>query len=272
VYVCTPPRTHAEVVERIIETFVPKAIFVEKPLATSMYEATKITDLTRSRGVLGMVGFQKRYNYVFGETKKLIERGEVGEVLFFRSHSFTSSVLYPTASGWRHEPESGGAILEWGIHLVDLVLWIFGRPSSVVSQRYRVFSERVEDHALASLSFPGGLWGTVEVGWSLRQFNPPGLAIEIHGTKGTIVVDEDRLTIYRAGDVKDGIGGRPRPLTVHTSSVTPEPAFRLGQPENYWEEVSFQESIDAGAVLTNTFQESVSIHEVLDSMRRTPLK
>jgi predicted dehydrogenase len=272
VYICTPPGTHAELVSHVLDEEAPRAIFVEKPLATSARDASALTDSAQKRKVVGMVGFQRRFNSVFREAKKILARGDIGDVVFFRAHTFTSSVLSRQSSGWRLDPKSGGVVLEWGIHLIDLILWIFGRPESVTAFRRRIFSERVEDYASVSLSFPQGVSGLVEVGWSMRNYDPPEFGIEIHGSAGMLDLTEDRVVIYRATDASNGIGGRAHPVLIHASELDPHPPFLIGQPENVWQEEHFQQGIASGAVSVNAFAESIAVHEVVDRIRSAPLR
>jgi predicted dehydrogenase len=271
VYVCTPPLTHGEVIRGILDAGSPRALFVEKPLATTMQDAESLAHALRGRNVLGMVGFQKRFNGVFEEVNRRIAREEIGRVVLFRAHDFTPGVLGPV-TGWRGEPGAGGVTMEWGIHLIDLLLWIFGRPESIEASRRRIFSERVEDYVSASMRFPGGISGFMELGWNMRNYSPPELAIEIHGTKGALHVNEDRLTLYLGADSDHAIGGRTPPVVIHTSKLTRCPPFLLGQPENVWEEVHFQEGVGKGEVSLNTFEDSVRVHEVIDRIRGAPLR
>ena len=271
VYVCTPPLTHARVVREILEVGSPRGLFVEKPLATTKDDAESLARALRGKNILGMVGFQKRFNGVFEETKRRVAREEIGRVVLVRAHDFTPGVLGPV-TGWRGEPAAGGVTMEWGIHLIDLLLWIFGRPESIEAGRLRIFSEHVEDYVSVSMRFPGGISGLMELGWNMRNYSPPDLAIEIHGTNGVLQVNEDRLTLYRGTDSNHAIGGRTPPVVIHTSKLTRSPPFLLGQPENVWEEVHFQEGISKGELSLNTFEESVTIHEVIDRIREAPLR
>ena len=270
VYVCTPPLTHAKVVRGILDVGSPRAIFVEKPLATTMQDAVSLAKTMRGRNILGMVGFQKRFNGVFKEVKERVTQGEIGRVVLFRAHDFTPGAQGPV-TGWRGEPAAGGVTMEWGIHLIDLLLWIFGKPESIEASRRRIFSERVEDYVSVSMRFPGGISGFAELGWNMRNYDPPDLEIEIHGTQGVIHVNEDRLVFYHGDGANQTTGGRTSPVVIHTSKLTQPPPFLLGQPENVWEEIHFQEGIGKGEVSENTFEESVRVHEVIDRIREVPL-
>jgi predicted dehydrogenase len=272
VYVCTPPPTHVEVVRSILRAGTPKAIFVEKPLASRGAEARALAEEAQRRSILGVVGFQRRFNGVFCETRRLLQQREIGEVRLFRAIDLTAGPMGP-ATGWRGEPQAGGVTMEWGIHLLDLLLWMFGIPSAVRARRVRIFSDSVEDFASAWLSFPGGVSGTAEWGWNLRNYAPPELGLEIHGTEGVIGVNEDRLVVYPGRtDTSTAAVGRPPPRVIHASTLTPMPSFLLGQPENVWQEVRFHDALDGRDAPENGWVESVRLHELIDTIRDAPLE
>jgi predicted dehydrogenase len=270
VYVCTPPATHAEIVSAALSSGLSTSIFVEKPLATSRVQVEQLAHLATQKRVVGMVGFQKRFNPVFSEVKRLLETDEIGSPILVRAHSFTPGVLGP-ALGWRGDPKSGGATLEWGIHLLDLVLWLFGTPLSSNPYRSRVFSEKVEDFAMIQLTFPRGVSGVIELGWSMRNFSPPSLVIEVQGTAGTLVADEDRLAIYPGSRDSESVAGRIPAIVRHVTQLSGNPAYLLGQPENVLEEVHFQKTLDGMVPPQNSFSESIALHDLVDRIRSAPL-
>jgi predicted dehydrogenase len=271
VYVCTPPPTHVAVVRQVIESGPPKAIFVEKPLATSGAEARAMVEAAQRHHVLGMVGFQKRFNGVFGEAKRRIDTGGIGRPMLLRAHDFTAGPLGP-ATGWRGEPGAGGAALEWGIHLLDLLLWLFGPPEAVRARRCRVYSERVEDFASVSVKFGANITGFVEIGWNMRDYAPPDLSIEVVGTDGVLLLNEDRLIQYSGADTSQLVAGRSAPEVLHVTQLTRNPPFLLGQPENVWEEIGFHDALDRGLALPNSWEDSFRLLEWIDLIRQAPLE
>lgn len=270
VYVCTPPYTHYEIVRKLLDHSTrPRGIFVEKPLAASRSEAQELASSLGTRGMIGAVGYQKRFIGAFQRTKELLQKGALGRVVLFRAHQFTPGILQPI-EGWRSEPATGGATIEWGIHLIDLLVWLFGAPSGIEASRSRVVSSRVEDYARAGLTYANGVAGLVEIGWSMRNFSPPELMIEIHGTEGALNVTEDRIVVY-GGREQTGEDAT-RPILTHTASLTPPVPFLLGQPENVIEELHFQECVRHGTAPVNSFQESVRVHQIVDAIRAAPLR
>ena len=271
VYVCTPPPTHAAVVRQVIESGPPKAIFVEKPLATSGAEARALAGLAQRHHFLGMVGFQKRFNEVFREAKRRIDAGAIGRPALFRAHDFTAGPMGP-ATGWRGEPGAGGATLEWGVHLLDLLLWLFGPPEAVQARRRRIYSARVEDFASVSAKFHANVAGFIEIGWNMRNYSPPDLSIEVVGTDGVLQLNEDRLIQYSGADASQLVAGRSAPEMIHVTQLTRSPPFLLGQPENVWEEVGFHEALDRGSAPPNSWEDSARLLEWIDVIRQAPLE
>ena len=271
VYVCTPPPTHAAVVRQVIESGPPGAVFVEKPLATTGADARALVEAARRQHVLGMVGFQKRFNGIFGEAKRRLAAGAIGRPVLFRAHDFTAGPMGP-ATGWRGEPGAGGATLEWGIHLLDLLLWLFGPPAAIQARRHRIYSDRVEDFASVSAKFGGSVAGFVEIGWNTRNYAPPDLSIEVVGTDGVLQLNEDRLIQYSGSDGSKAVAGRTPPEMLHVTQLTRNPPFLLGQPENVWEEVGFHDALDRGSAPPNSWEDSVVLLEWIDQIRHAPLE
>jgi predicted dehydrogenase len=267
-YVCTPAHVHGEIVHSVIDSGSRTAVFVEKPLATNKESASDLAQLVKKARTVSMVGYQKRFNGAYLKARSLIETGTIGRPLFFRAHSFTGGVL-KRESGWKYEMPSGGAALEWGVHLFDLLNWLFGEPRPVRATRRRIFSETVEDYAQLEIEYPDGVSGHAEIGWSMRNYNPDELMIEVHGSEGMLNVNQDRILLSRDNlpASLDGV----RSEMIHVSTLTPKVPFLLGQPEGVLQDLHFQECAVAGRSPMNSFEESIALHALVDFVRAAPL-
>src|SRR5207237_1261729 len=101
---------------------------------------------------------------------------------------------YYAGSRWRGTwgLDGGGALMNQGIHTVDLLVWLLGDVDRVyAATRTALHDIAVEDTAVASLEFAGGAVGTLEA--TTAAF--PGLPrrVELTGSEGTIVVEQARV-------------------------------------------------------------------------------
>lgn len=270
VYVCTPPQTHFELVRQVLGNGSPKAVFVEKPLATSLEDVSSLNQMSLAGGVAGRVGFQRRFNGVFQKLRELVSSGSLGQISLVRARDFSRGPL-GRARGWRSDADSGGAVLEWGIHLFDLMLWIFGTPTHIQASRHRLLSDAVEDYALVTATFPHCNHASIEIGWNMRNFDPPELVIEIYGSDVVLVANDDVLVSYGAKDAPGGLFGRTPTVVEHVASLTPTPPFLLGQVEYCLQDIALESDAESRTERVSTFAESVTLQKLLDSIRGAPL-
>jgi predicted dehydrogenase len=208
-----------------------------------------------------MVGFQKRFAGVFARTKELLSKGAIGEPFLFRSHHFGSSVT-TNNEGWKFQGGSGGATLEFGVHLLDLLIWFFGEPTSVESSKKSIFSSSVEDYVVSHTTFQNDLSGSVEIGWSMRNYAPDQIMIEIHGRNGTLNVTEDRLKIYVDSSVENVV---EEGIHEYTSfELDPVVPFLLAHPENVAQEEHFLKCVQGRDKPTTSFEDAAKVNRFVD--------
>jgi predicted dehydrogenase len=163
VFVTTPIHTHVPIITDVAGSGREISVFVEKPLASTYREAQGACDAVRDMSGVHMVGFQKRFSPVFQRAREYLGEGLIGDLLFFRAYSFSSDVLR-RGNSWRFRRGTGGGVLlDLAPHLLDLLLWFFGMPSTVQSMNKRIFSGEVEDYVNADLCYDGGLKGTLDM-------------------------------------------------------------------------------------------------------------
>lgn len=263
IYITTPISTHFDVVDELANTRSNTAIFIEKPLAANYSDAKKIAERAKSISFQNMVGFQKRFSPIFCKAKKMIEEGALGDPLFFRAYSFVSGV-FSNGSGWRFKAGHGGALLDLGPHLIDLLLWYFGDIESVNAFRRSFYSKEVDDYVHASLKFKSGLIGSFDVSWSVQGYRLPETWIELTGNNGTLTVTDDyfRMKIFRdvSPDIKAGSYNLEKPdfdLGVD---------FLIGDPEYCMEDKSFIQSILSSGRPEPSFEDGVLVNKIIAAL------
>jgi predicted dehydrogenase len=104
-------------------------VFKEKPLARSVDEATRIIEIATTYGAKIFIPMRRRFNSLFRYAKSVLPLIE--PIIYFDAyHALNIARL---DSGWRASQSmaGGGVLIDLGYHYVDLLLWLFGRPTSL---------------------------------------------------------------------------------------------------------------------------------------------
>jgi predicted dehydrogenase len=254
VFVTTPIATHLPLVVDLARMDRDVSLFVEKPLAASGHQAEKACEVARELRGVHMVGFQKRFSPVFQRAKRLIDAGSLGDLMFFRASSFSSDVLREGAS-WRFGRGTGGVLLDLAPHLLDLLIWLFGDPSSVLAMKRRVYSTKVDDYIHAVMAFKSGLKGHMDACWSVRGYRLPELWIEVHAREGTITVTDDFVRLEKASGPAE---------TYFKQSFNTSVSFLLADPEYTMEDEAFMRGMQDHALPESNFFEAARVCAVID--------
>jgi UDP-N-acetyl-2-amino-2-deoxyglucuronate dehydrogenase len=206
VCVCVPSGLHAEV--GIAAADAGKHLVVEKPLEVTLAAADKLIGAARAAGVALTVISQHRFDAGLVELRRLLDGGALGDlVLGEASTKWYRTQEYYDSADWRGTLAfDGGALLNQGVHYVDLLRWCMGPVAEVTAVcATRAHRMEAEDVAIAMLRFTSGAVGTIVA--STAVF--PGFAqrLEITGTNGTVIVEDGE--IVRTG-LLDG-GSRDSP-------------------------------------------------------------
>ena len=197
VCITTPSGAHAEAAVPVLEA--GKAVLCEKPLEVTVAACDRIfAAAERGGGVLAGV-FQMRLGPGARTLKAAIEAGRFGRLTSCSAYiKWWRSQDYYESSKWKGTwaLDGGGALINQGIHAVDLLQWLVGLPSEVAG----FFSTlahpglEAEDTVAAALRYPNGALGVIEAATSAW----PGsdLRIEIVGDHGTAVLENDRLVRF----------------------------------------------------------------------------
>lgn len=198
-----------------------KHVQVQKPIATDLQTAMGMVRYARRAGVLLNVVSQHRFDDSIQFLAKAIPAGRLGTVLqadayikWYRSPEYYSR---PIKGSWA--TEGGGALINQGIHQVDMLLYLIGRVKEVSGawQLGALHSIESEDVVNAILRYANGATGVIQASTAFWPGYPE--RIEIHGTKGTAIVTGDKLTTW---DVENDTGD-PAPLASQTMSGASDP-------------------------------------------------
>jgi UDP-N-acetyl-2-amino-2-deoxyglucuronate dehydrogenase len=217
--VCTFPNVRLEPVKLAAKH--RKHVQVQKPIAISPAIAQEMIRVAHEGKIKLNVVSQHRFDDSVIFLKNAIAVGRLGEFLqadayvkWFRSSDYYSR---PIKGSW--DVEGGGALINQGIHQVDILLHLIGSVSEVYAnwQLGAFHKIQSEDVINALLRYENGATGVIQASTAFW----PGYSerVEIHGTKGTAVITGDRLTTW---DVQDDHGD-PAPLSSSVASGASDP-------------------------------------------------
>jgi len=199
VIIATPDFTHVEMALAAVAA--AKPMLLQKPMARTAAECRQIIAAAQAGNVPLYVGFMHRY---FGEIKalqRLLTEGALGHLTLVRQRNATAGATW---ADWfyRKELVGGGAVMQIGIHGIDLLQHIFGPIVAVqattaitVAQRTladgRVVVPDNEDLALATYRFASGLLATHEISYN-EVAGTDRFRMEIYGDAGTAWLRTER--------------------------------------------------------------------------------
>lgn len=185
VFICTPHAHHVEHVR--LAAHHGKAILVEKPVTRSLRELGEVERAVADAGVLAMVAENYHFKPLIRVLHHYLERGDIGDPLVVEVNRAGKS----KPRGWRTDGNmmGGGALLEGGVHWVNLFVNIGGEVESVAAaapRHDRPLVAPFEDSIQMLVRFRGGAVGKLLHSWNLRN-RIGGLSLsKIYGTHGNI--------------------------------------------------------------------------------------
>lgn len=212
VIIVTPTFTHKDMAVQCARA--KKHVFCEKPMAVHVDDAREMIDTAEARGVKLQIGFMRRFDQSFIHAKRIIENGEMGEVMIIKSVGRGPGLPPP----WTYSvADSNGMLGEVNSHDFDSTRWFAG------SEYKRIYVEAINrkvqklkkdypdfyDNAVCTLRFENGVIGTID-GTCPADYGYDGRT-EILMTKGLISIGETRGEAF---------------FTCNTDGVIKESAFK----------------------------------------------
>ncbi len=232
VCICSPSGLHADQAVQTMQS--GKHVLVEKPMALNTADAEKMIKASEETGRLLSVALQRRAEPQFQRVHQAIASGALGNLVGgLVTVPYKRTMDYYDSAAWRGtwSLDGGGALMNQGIHLMDLLLWWMGDPEKIDARAATLRHDiAVEDTLGATLTFAGGAVATIMA----TTATEPGFAhrVEIYGTQGGIQIEgEEILRWQTAADDRDpvaqnrsgtaGAGGDPRgiPLSGHIGLI-----------------------------------------------------
>ena len=202
--ICTPGDTHAEIAIAALEA--GKHVLCEKPLANSVAEAERMTEVARdaaSRGVISMCGFSYRRTPALALARRMVAEGRLGQIRHVRAQYLQDWLSDENAPmTWRLDKSKSGSgtLGDIGAHSIDAAQWVTGQNITGVSAVLETF---VHERPLAGSLV--GLGGHGDTG--------------ADAPRGTVTVDDAAIFSARfSPDGFDGDGTSPGAVGVFEST------------------------------------------------------
>ena len=232
VVVATPDQLHPEHTIAALEA--GKHVLCEKPMAISTEECKQMIAASEKTGKKLMIGQIGRYTPGFINAKKLIDRGEIGDLFFVESEYAHDYSHISGVDNWRIDPvKLRHPALGGGCHAVDLLRWIAGNPyeACAFSNRKVLTDWPVDDCTIGIMKFPNNVIGKVFVSVGCKRAYT--MRSVFYGTKGTIIADNTSnfITVFKDkisdkerlfDGVSDQVMGIQYPVSINNHNTTGE--------------------------------------------------
>ncbi len=256
VVVATPSALHAEQALQALHS--GAAVFCQKPLGRTAAECSVVVAAARAADRLLCVDLSYRHLAATQAVRKVLTTGEIGEV-------YAVDLVFHNAYGpdkaWFRDPvlSGGGCVIDLGIHLVDLALWLLDRPE-VAGVSSRLFAGGrpvdgrdlvVEDHAVARIDLAKGGVVTLACSWNLPAGQEAVIGATFYGTRGAVSLSNVGGSFYDfRADRQEG--------TSRTALVDPPDAWGGRAAVEWTRRLAAGERFDPAA------EELVDVAHVLD--------
>ncbi|MGN0316519.1 MAG: Gfo/Idh/MocA family protein [Lachnospira sp.] len=206
VLIVTPHKTHPELARRAFEA--GKDVLCDKPAGATIKDANGMNASAKACGkVYGMVFHQRLYPK-YRKIKEMKDSGELGEIkrIMLVNSRYLRTSRYHKSGGWRSSwaYEGGGALINQGQHILDIWQWLFGMPERIYAEipfgKYNDFL--VDDEATITMKYSNGATGVFMLTTGEAHYEE---RLEVVGTRGKIILEDDKMHIFRYDDITEYI-------------------------------------------------------------------
>lgn len=249
VCICTPSGAHLE--PALAAAQAGKHVVCEKPIEVTLSRVDALLAACAAHDVRLCAIFPSRFPKAAQLLKEAVASGRFGRLTLGDLHNkWWRSQEYYGQGGWRGtwRLDGGGAVMNQGIHGVDLLQWYMGPVDSVFALTGKLAHPgiEVEDTAVATVRYRNGALGVIECATSTY----PGLSrrIEIHGSAGTVVMDGFDFVTWefadeQAGDAQIREEFRPGRARQRAGAADPK---AIDHVNHRWQLEDFLAAIESG--------------------------
>lgn len=210
VCICTPSGMHLE--PGVEAAKAGKHVLVEKPIEINLDRTDELIQCCQENKVQLAVIFQNRFSPDYQKLKSAVDAGVFGKILMGNAYVnwFRDDAYYGT-SKWKGtlQGDGGGALINQGIHTIDLLLDLMGDVQAVFGQvQTALYPIEGEDLGTAIVNFKSGALGNITSATALYPGYPE--KVEIFGTEGSAILEGGKLVAWNVkGQTESGINELP---------------------------------------------------------------
>ncbi len=186
VYIATPNNCHKP--QTLAAARAGKHVLCEKPLAVSTRDIRAMISACKKARVKLGTGFMMRFNVYHQALKEMIKKRAFGKPVMARGQM---TCWYPRMkNAWRqvHAIGGGGAMVDMGSHVIDVMEMLFGKVvsvSAVTANRSHKYEKGVEDTCIALYKFASGVPAVLDISWGIPD-EVSEFVFEFYGSTGAV--------------------------------------------------------------------------------------
>ncbi len=256
--VCAPNANHEEIA--IAAAAAGKHVLVEKPMACSVEGADRMLEAADRAGILLMPAHNARFGRPYGAMRLAVDRGDIGQVCAFRcAWGHSGPEHWAPDAGWFRDSATsgGGALIDLGVHIADVLRWVLGDEVSAVSAMLWPGTkngdhpvDQVEDLAELLVRFSRGAIGSIQASWAVAAGADHQLTVQ--GTEGTLHLDD------RTPPMLIRAGSTPVPLELPERSPGVFESFASAIEQGHPPAVTAADGRAAVALVAAAYRSAVS--------------
>lgn len=208
VLIATPNDTHKAYAVQAAEA--GKHVFLEKPIDNTIEAGRAIIEACEKAGVTLFVGHMARRTSAFRLARKMIDAGELGQVVLVEANRSHRGGMEVEEGQWRFYRDRcpGGPVMQLSAHDFDSLYYLFGPIESICAKIKRLATPgEIEDTGVMALEFESGILGYVGTAYTI----PPTTFTNIYGTEAALM-----LARYKDSIVKVDKAGKHEDIPIVT--------------------------------------------------------
>ncbi len=258
-YITTPISSHYAVAKIIYQQQIARNLFIEKPLSSTRSQSKELCDLAENVKGVNMVGYLRRFYVTFNKAKELLDQNTIGEPTSFTINAFSSDFF-----DVKNSPEAsiarGGVLRDLGSYAIDMALWYFKDFQVTSSKTESLTGQGAEDAVyFTAQQENSGLQGEFSISWCKEGYRMPEVIITAKGSKGTIEVNDDQVSLNLNGSGK---------TTWFRHNLKDNVGFWLGNPEYYREDALFVEALKTNSMVEPSFKSAAQVDSLIETIQQ----
>ena len=202
-FVLTPPNSHFGIAKLLLK--MGKHVFLEKPMTLDPNESMELLCIAKKKNIYFTSGYVYRHHPIFREIKRILTDKVYGTPTSCKISMRGNVVNANSPISWRNVGKGAGCLYDYGCHVIDLSIFLFGKPHAVKClSKEEIFQAGVIDRFYAELKHNDfvDVNSHIECDWSDENSRKAGLYIEIDTQDYKIFTDGQTITLSGAASRK----------------------------------------------------------------------